>query len=280
MTTGVHEAPAPASASATEPATEPEHRAWVEQIMGMPISVHLRGAGARGSAAEPAVAALFADLRAAEAMFSTYRDDSQISRIQRGELDLADADPAVREVHRLCEVALIRTDGWFDAWNAVPGRPGVFDPTGLVKTWAVGRAARMLDHLPGPSAAIGAGGDVLIRPGALIGPGADAYAWRVGIEDPRDRTRILATVPLSDGGVATSGIAARGAHILDPHTGEAVTEVLSATVIGPSLLWADVWATTAVARGAAAVDWVATLHGTSGMLVLADGTIRRWSNEP
>ena len=56
--------------------------------------------------------------------------------------------------------------------------------------------------------------------------------------------------------------------------------MLSATVIGPSLLWADVWATAAVARGASAVEWVDTLTGTSGLLVLADGTVHRWSTAP
>lgn len=263
-----------ARTAAAEADRVPERRAWVAQIMGMPISVHLRGPGAHLDPADRAVEAVFADLRDVEAMFSTYRDDSQISRMQRGELDLAGADPAVREVHRLCEVARIRTDGWFDAWVSTPGRPDLFDPTGLVKAWAVGRAARRLAAVPGLSGAIGAGGDILVR------PGAEAPTWRIGIEDPRDRTRVLATVPLSDGGVATSGIAARGAHILDPHSGRAVTEVLSATVIGPSLLWADVWATTAVARGASAVDWLATLHGTSGLLVLADGTVHRWANQP
>ena len=178
-------------------------------------------------------------------------------------------------MHRLCEAALVRTDGWFDAWNAVPGRPGVFDPTGLVKTWAVARAARPLRALAartGLGFAVGAGGDV------LTAPGADGEPWLVGIEDPRERSTVLATLPAGDGGVATSGIAIRGAHILDPHTGERVVGVLSATVAGPSLLWADIFATAAVAMGPAAIGWVAGLHGTRGLVVLADGTVHRWSN--
>lgn len=249
------------------------HRAWVEQIMGMPISVHVRGAGAREPAAAAAASKAFADLRVADARFSTYRDDSEISRLHRGELDLDSCDPAVREVHRLCEAARVRTDGYVDAWS-IPGRAGLFDPTVLVKTWAVARAARAFDAVPALALAVGAGGDILLRPGDEPGP------WRIGIEDPLDRTRILATVPVRDGGIATSGVAARGAHIFDPFTGQPATDVLSATVIGPSLLWADVWATAAVARGESAVDWVRTLHGTSGILVLADGTVHRWQNEP
>lgn len=262
------------TAEARMPATAipGERRAWVEQLMGTAVSVHARGDGARSDRADEAVRALFAELDRLEDVFSTYRPGSQVSRLQRGELALVDCDPEVREVHRLCQVAGVLTDGAFDAWSALPGRPGLFDPTGLVKGWAVARAARALDDVPHVAFAVGAGGDLLLRPGAAGG------AWLIGIEDPRDTARVLATVPVSDGAVATSGTAARGLHIVDPGTGGPATEVLSATVIGPSLLWADVFATAAVAMGAAAVDWVPGLHGTSGLLMLADGTIHRWSN--
>lgn len=246
-------------------------RAWVEQIMGMPISVHVRDERAHSPEAAAAVGEVFSELMAVDATFSPYRPDSQVCRLQRGELRLADASAEVQEVELLCRAALDRTDGWFDAWHSRPARPGLFDPTGLVKTWATSRAARHLDAL-GLGYALGAGGDVLLR-GA-----PDGEPWLVGIEDPRDRTRVLATVPVTDGGVATSGIAARGAHIVDPRTTTPVTEVLSATVVGPSLMWADVFATAAVAMGRASGDWVASLHGTSGMLVLADGTVHRWGN--
>jgi hypothetical protein len=47
-------------------------------------------------------------------------------------------------------------------------------------------------------------------------------------------------------------------------------------LVGPSLMWADVWATAAVARGATAPDWAGTLKGTSGILVMADKTVHRW----
>jgi len=250
----------------------PERRVWVEHVMGMPVSVHARGAGSRSDDADHAVQALFAELHELEAIFSPYRDDSQVSRLQRGDLTLDAADDVVREVFRLCDVARILTDGAFDAWYSVPARPGVFDPTGLVKGWAVARAARRLDGLGHLAFAVGAGGDILVRPGT-----AD-HEWLIGIEDPRDRSRVLATLPVRDGAVATSGVAARGLHIVDPRSGDRATGVLSATVIGPSLMWADVFATAAVALGRDAVEWTSGLHGTSGMLVLADGVVHRWAN--
>ncbi|MCV2393148.1 FAD:protein FMN transferase [Actinotalea sp. M2MS4P-6] len=246
------------------------HRAWVEQIMSMPISVHVRGERAHDDVVAAAVADLFDDLRAVEARFSPFLPDSEVCRVQRGELDLADAHPQVREVERLCHTALERTDGWFDAWHS--RADGLWDPTGLTKTWGVALAATRLDRVPGLGYAIGAGGDILLR------PAPDGRPWQIGIEDPRDRSTVLATVPVVDGAVATSGTAARGTHIRDPFSGEQVNEVVSATVVGPSLIWADVFATAAVARGASAVDWVSTLHGTSGLLVLADGTVHRWAN--
>ena len=48
---------------------------------------------------------------------------------------------------------------------------------------------------------------------------------------------------LEHGAVATSGTAARGAHLYDPLTGTFVERTGSVTVVGPSLMWADVWAT-------------------------------------
>ncbi len=245
-------------------------RAWVEQIMGMPISIHVRGADAHGERAQAAVTAAFGLLRGVDVTFSTYRPDSQVSRLQRGELDLSDCSAEVREVHRLCLTALERTRGSFDAWRW--SRPGErhFDPTGLVKGWAIGRAGALLGRIGDLDWAIDAGGDVLVH--TAQGPG-----WQVGIEDPCDRTQVLATIDLRDAAIATSGTAARGTHIVDPSTGVPAAAVLSATVIGPSILWADVFATAAVVRGHRAVEWAEELHGTSGMLVLDDGTVHRWA---
>jgi FAD:protein FMN transferase len=247
-----------------------QRRGWVEQLMGMPVSIHVRGPRAHDADVASTVAAAFASLHAVDAMFSTYRDDSEISRLQRHEITLAECSPEIRDVHTLCRTALERTAGYFDAWGWRGA--GVFDPTGLVKGWAIGRAGLLLAALDDCDFAIDAGGDVLVR---CADP--DAAPWRIGIEDPRDRTQVLATVELHDGAVATSGTAARGTHIVDPFTKTPVESILSATVIGPSIVWADVWATTAVARGVGAVEWTESLHGTSGMLVLADGTVHRWA---
>ena len=212
--------------------------------MGIPVSIHLRGPDVRGAAAEQAVAAAYAELVRLDALFSTYRPDSSISRRRRGEVTSEPDDPVLAEVEQLSAVASERTDGTFTAW--LPDADGVlrYDPTGLVKGWAVDRAAGTLTGLPFTAWSVNAGGDVLVGRHAHVRPeGADAAPWRVGVEDPRDRSRMVAVVPLVEGAVATSGTAARGAHLFDPIAERMVERTGSTTVVADTLLWADVWAT-------------------------------------
>src|SRR6478752_9549482 len=110
----------------------------VEEIMGMPISIHvLNESGTLAPTAERAIEACFAELRDIDRVFSTYRADSDIRRIARGELTIAEADARVAEVEAACRAAVVETGGLFSAtWQ------GSFDPTGFVKGWSVENAAR------------------------------------------------------------------------------------------------------------------------------------------
>lgn len=218
--------------------------------MGMPVSVHLRGPGVRTAPVQEQVLAAFAGLRRADALFSTYRADSEVSRLRRGALTLSACDPLVREVAALCEEAHERTGGAFTA--LLPDLGGVlrFDPTGLVKGWAVDRAATLLAAIPGHAYCLNAGGDVAV--GGAAGDDPDPRPWRIGIEDPGERSRVAEVVQLWRGALATSGNAARGAHIFDPAAGQWVHREGSASVVGPTLLWADVWATVLFLGGDAA----------------------------
>jgi len=217
-------------------------RAWVEQLMGMPVSIHLRGAGVRDAAVESAVAEAFADLRHVDEVFSTWKPESQVSRVRRGELAVEHCDPMVAEVVGLCALAAERTEGAFT--SMLPAEDGELrlDPTGLVKGWAVERAAAILAAVPSHSFCVNAGGDVAVGGVDCSTPGPPV-PWRVGLEDPRDRSRIAEVVELLQGGVATSGTAARGAHLYSPDTQEWVAREGSVSVVGPSLTWADLWAT-------------------------------------
>lgn len=226
------------------PPSIPPRKAWVERIMGMPVSIHLRGGDVGGAAAAAAVADAFGILREMERIFSTYRDDSDIMRLRREELRLDECHRLVPVALELGEQAEQLTAGAFT--TLLPSGQGelAFDPTGLVKGWAVDLASQSLGSLQGTSHCLNAGGDLVV--GAhpdLPDTGPGAIAWRVGIEDPRNRSTIARTVRLTRGAVATSGTAARGAHIYDPRSGRMVSRAGSVTVTGPTLLWADVWAT-------------------------------------
>jgi thiamine biosynthesis lipoprotein len=250
------------------PLVDVPRAAWVEQIMGMPISLHVRADRPRSPEVSDAVARVFAELRRVDAVFSPWKDDSQVTRLARGELALADCDAEVREVARLCEQARERTDGWFDAHLPTSDSGRRFDPTGLVKGWAVERASRHLATLDDADFMLNAGGDVVVGCRRT-----DTPDWQLGIEDPADRSRLVATVPLRVGGVATSGTAARGAHIYVPGTGRPAKDLLSVSVIGPSLMWADVYATAAFARGPSCLGWLAGLARHVGVVVALDGSV-------
>ena len=219
----------------------------VEHVMGMPVVVH-------GDAAPEAVDEAFAWLRFVDATFSTYRADSEIRRLDSGALALADAHPLVREVLARCERLRARTGGYFDARAAGP-----LDPSGLVKGWAVDRAAALLTRAGARRFCVNAGGDVVVRGGP----------WRVGVQHPRERDRVAAVLSLTDAAVATSGAYERGEHILDPLTRRPARGALSVTVLGRDLATADAYATAAFAMGERGPAWTAKLRGCGAMTILA-----------
>jgi FAD:protein FMN transferase len=175
--------------------------AWVEQVMGMPVSVHLRGVML--SPWRPAfLGEVFADLHRIDMLFSTYRPDSQNSRLATGELTVAECDPLIGEVLELCEQARAMTGGAFDPLLPAPGGGYLLDPSGLVKGWAVERAARRIGECIDGDYYINAGGDIALD-------SRSGVAWWIGVEDPRPGGGLLGVPPLTGGGVATSGTARR-----------------------------------------------------------------------
>lgn len=247
------------------PATDTAVRRRVVEVMGTAVSLAIRGTHAEGPAADAAWTEAVRILRDADTVFSTYQPDSVICRWRRGELDLADCPPEVREVLGLAERARVESHGAFDIrYGAADGLP---DPSGVVKGWAVQRAADALAALPDTDFCLSAGGDMVCR---TVRPGAPA--WRVGIEDPRDPQRLIATVPVHNGAVATSGTAHRGQHILDPRTGRAPGGLLQVTVIGPDLTWVDIDATAAFVLGEWGESWL-SVRGRTAIVVPADGPV-------
>lgn len=229
--------------------------------MGLPISVLARGDGAESGRADAAVRKVFAELTEVDRVFSPYKGDSAVSLLARGEATWDRVAPVVREVAERCVAARDLTGGLFDA--EVPG--GMWDPSGLVKGWAVERAGQWLREVVDMDWCLNAGGDVLV-----VCPSNEPFT--VGIQDPRDPGTVVASVSRTGGAVATSGTAARGAHLYDPRTGRpAVSRWLSVSVTGPSLEYADVLATAAFVAGD---DWpTMLLPEYEGLGILADGNL-------
>jgi FAD:protein FMN transferase len=241
----------------------------VEQIMGTAISLHI---------ADPLppheLAALanetFAWLREVDLRFSTYRPDSEISRLGAAAVSLADCSADVSAVLDACAELWRATGGWFDVYAT-----GRLDPSGYVKGWAAQVASDRLVAAGAGNHCLNAGGDVRVR-----GRPASADGWRIGVRHPwlPDRTAWVLTG--TDLAVATSGVYERGQHVIDPYTGRPATFLRSVTVVGPDLGLADAYATAAVAMGEAGLTWLAALAGYESAAICEDGRAYRSDGLP
>jgi thiamine biosynthesis lipoprotein len=208
-------------------------------------------------------------LHDADALFSTYRPGSWISRLARRDVRSAELPPEVLEVLALCADVEGLTEGFFTArWRG----DGTLDPTGLVKGWAAGRASRVLTERGLPNHCVNAAGDI-----ALGGRPEEGRNWRVGVADPRAPGSLLGVVDAPAGvrAVATSGVGERGRHVVDPRSGHPVDGVLSATVMGPDSTLADGLATALVAAGRGAPALLAGWRplGWHGCVLTEDGRL-------
>jgi thiamine biosynthesis lipoprotein len=240
----------------------------VAHRMGMPISLALRGGSAGSAEADAAWQQVLCELDRIDAVFSTYRADSAVSRLDCGELTLSDVSAEVAEVLRIGERAQADSGGAFAVRRPDATGRLRLDPSGVVKGWAVERAAAPLLALPETDVCLSAGGDVLCH---TAGP--DGVPWQIGIENPYDTQRLIAVVPIRSGAVATSGTAHRGSHLIDARTGRAPEGVASVTVVAPSLTEADVDATAAYALGRKAAAWLAARPQRRGVVVWRDGSV-------
>ena len=185
--------------------------------------------------------------------FSLYLDDSELSRIAAGRLDLADSSDALREAYALALEWRTSTGGVF-----TPHRPdGVIDLNGVVKALAIERSGQSL----GSDWIVNAGGDILIS-------GADRV---VGIADPVDRAALLCSIVLTGRrrAMATSGSAERGDHIWGRSP-----EFAQVTVVADDIITADVLATAIIAGGSATLDDVTAQFDVDVLTVDRDGQLR------
>lgn len=132
-----------------------------------------------------------------------------------------------------------------DSLNAtvfLPVAGSGLDLGGVAKAYAVDRAASLLKREGVNRFIIKAGGDIYVS-----GRKDDQTDWRVGVQHPREKTRLIARFNLKDSAVSTSGDYERYViidgqryhHIMDPRTGYPATLSRSATVLAPTPEEAD-----------------------------------------
>ncbi len=237
----------------------------VHPVMGTVGSMHVYDDVA-AELVEPALDEVVRELDRLEALFSTYRPDSEVSRINAGELALAAASEEVLDVFDACTWLEQVSAGAFDV--RPDGPAGAVDPAGFVKGWATERAAAALTRHGLEHWYVSVGGDIVMH-----GEPAPGARWDVGIADPLHPGTLRATLHVEAGAVATSGTAERGLHLWDTRHGGTAHALASVTVAGPSLTWADAFATTVFVMGRSGLGWLERFEGYHAVAVCLDGEL-------
>lgn len=221
--------------------------------MGMPASVTIVDKHAQTKDIE----AVFALFTAIDERFSTYNPTSEVSRINTGTLSLSQASQETQYIFELCEETKQETNGYFDIQHE-----GKLDPSGIVKGYAIHQAARFLRQKGYRNFFVAIAGDM-----EVAGVKEEGNLWKVGIENPFNRSEIVKVIGVTDKGVATSGTYIRGKHIYNPHTQESADAIASITVVAENVYEADRFATAAFAMGLEGIQFLEKLPNIEGYLI-------------
>jgi thiamine biosynthesis lipoprotein len=237
----------------------------IRALMGMPITVEIADA----SAEKADIDAVFSYFENIEERFSFFKADSEISSINDGRIKESQWSSDMRTIFSLAEKTKRETNGYFDI--SIPG--GKYNPSGIVKGWAIYNASKMLLSKGFHNFYVDAGGDIQAH-----GKNEQDLYWSVGIKHPFDQGQIVKVIYLKDRGIATSGTYIRGQHIYDPYErNKCITEIVSMSVIGPDVFEADRFATAAFAMGSRGIDFIENLEGFEGYVINKDGIATKTS---
>jgi thiamine biosynthesis lipoprotein len=223
-------------------------------MMGMPITLEVIDA----SITEAMFDTVFDYFEYIDEKFSTYKDTSEISRINRQELTWEESSEDMQTIFALSEQTRLETNGYFNIQHK-----GSYDPSGVVKGWAIFHAAEILRQHGFENYYVDAGGDI-----QMAGCNSVGQDWRVGIRNPFNQEEIVKVLSVTNCGVATSGTYVRGQHIYNPlDADQLITDILSLTVIGPDIYEADRFATAAFAMGTGGINFIESLEGFDGYMI-------------
>ncbi len=122
-------------------------------IMGMPITIEVIDA----TVTQHDLDEVFAYFVSVENTFSIYKTESEISKINRGELLPTHYSEDMKDIFALSEQTKKETNGYFDIRHN-----GMYDPSGIVKGWAIRNAANMLKTWGFQNFYVDAGGDIQV----------------------------------------------------------------------------------------------------------------------
>ena len=279
----------------------------------------------RQELAREAIEAAWVEIDRIEAMISSWQENSETSAINRnaGIRPVRVSSELFRLIRRAVKVSEL-TAGAFDItfagvgdlWDFKASEPEVTSPEAIAdalryvgyrkihldpenqtvfledrgarigfgaigKGFAANRAALVLKEHGIRSGLVSAGGDLV-----AFGRREDGAPWDIAIAHPRDRSRVLARVPLTEQAVVTSGDyekffvvgGRRYSHIIDPRTGWPASGLQAVTVICPDAEMADALATAAFVLGPEdGLALIDRMQGVEALFVTRTGELRSTS---
>jgi len=148
---------------------------------------------------------------------------------------------------------------------------------GIAKGYAVDKAMEVLIRHGIANAIVKAGGDMRVQ------GTEEGQPWAIGIQDPRNREKLIARLPLSNISISTSGdyehfFVKDGTlyhHIIDPKTGYPARGCRSVTILAPDTLTSDPLATAVFVLGPEkGMKLIESLPGIQAIIVDAQGKVR------
>lgn len=227
-------------------------------MMGMPITIEIIDAPGHDLGRD-----VFAWFDHVDKRFSPYIEASEVCRFSSGEIGVDALSDEMREVLVLAEATRVESHGAFNIRRPT----GFVDPSGIVKGWAISKAAKMIGARGSHNFYVEAGGDIQANGLTDTGEG-----WTVGIRSPFNDRDIIQVVELSGQGIATSGAYVRGDHIYDPRDPQCkLDQIVSVSVIADDVVDADRFATAAFAMGDEGIYFLEGLQGVEAYVVDATG---------
>lgn len=249
--------------------------------------------------AHAALSAGLAEVLRIERKYSRYRNDSIVSRINASAgAAPVECDPETRQLLDYADALFLQSGGLFDiscgvlrkAWDfraervpteselapllqrvgwqrvqregstiRLPQADMEIDFGGFGKEYAADRAAAELVRAGVASGYVNLGGDI-----HAIGPRPDGQHWEIGVRHPRDPDALIASIPLAQGALATSGdyqrffedAGRRYCHVLDPRSGMPVSYWASVTAVAPLAVMAGSVTTITMLKESAGLDFL------------------------